>query len=248
MIDEPVLRPVDASDPLLKDVSLAQVNVLKAARIALPEWARPVIAGDVDGASAPLLFAGEVDGRRVAVLAFDLHDSDLPLQVAFPLLTANLIGWLAPGQSSGLPGRAGHLPYQVTPGEPLTLELPLDVETATVTRPDGSSVRYASQGGRLVFSDTGQLGIYQVRWGESSQATFAANLFSPQESDVKPVDQLPLLEASGAGQEEPLGQARREWWRPLAFTALALLVLEGLVYQRATLIRLLTGARQMVAR
>jgi Ca-activated chloride channel family protein len=241
VIDEPVLRPVDASDPLLKDVSLAQVNVLKATRIALPEWAHAVIAGDADGASAPLLFAGEVDGRRVAVLAFDLHDSDLPLQVAFPLLTAHLIGWLAPNQPGSVPG-------QITPGEPLTLELPLDVETATFTRPDGSNVRYASQGGRLVFSDTDQLGIYRVHWGESGQASFAASLFSPQESDVEPIGQLPVLEAGGTGQEERLGQARREWWRPLAFAALAFLVVEALVYQRATVIRLLTGARQMVAR
>jgi Ca-activated chloride channel family protein len=241
VINEPVLRPVDASDPLLKDVSLAQVNVLKAARIVLPEWARPVIAGDADGTSAPLLFAGEVDGRRVAVLAFDLHDSDLPLQVAFPLLTAHLISWLAPGQPGGAPG-------QIAPGEPLTLDLPLDVETATITRPDGSSVRYASQGGRLVFADTGQLGVYQVRWGEAGQASFAVNLFSPQESDVKPAGQLPVLEAGGTGQEESTGQARREWWRPLAFGALALLVVEALVYQRATVMRLWVGARQMVAR
>ena len=40
------------------------------------------------------------DGRRIVVLAFDLHQSDLPLQVAFPLLISNIIGYLAPGSGA----------------------------------------------------------------------------------------------------------------------------------------------------
>jgi hypothetical protein len=53
-----------------------------------------------------LIFRGEVEGRRIAVLAFDLRHSDLPLQVAFPLLWANLIDWLAPGAGSAVPAQA----------------------------------------------------------------------------------------------------------------------------------------------
>jgi Ca-activated chloride channel family protein len=238
-LDQPLPRPVDAADPLLAYVDLAEVNVLEAVRMPLPPWARAVVMGDVPGDSAPLLLAGNVDGRRVAALAFDLHRSDLPLQVAFPLLLANLTGWLAPGSGSDLP-------TQISPAAAVTLSLPPGAESATVTRPDGTTARLLPESGRVVFADTTQLGVYRVTWGGASQneergaaqASFAVNLFSPQESDVRPAQTLPLL---GLGEEEGAlrpQQARREWWRPLALVALLLLTAEWLVYQRAALARL----------
>lgn len=236
VIDEPLLRPVSASEPLLKDVNLSEVSVLRAARLALPEWGRAVVAGDAEGESAPMLLAGEADGRRVAVLAFDLQDSDLPLQVAFPLLVSNLVNWLAPGQD-------GNAPEQVLPGDAVSLNLPLEVESASVVRPDGSSARYQAEAGRLVFPDTHQLGVYRVRWGEDGERRFAVNLFSPQESRIQPAESLPLLEAAAGVEEAAQGQARREWWRPLAFAALGLLTVEYLVYQRATVAFLTAKAR-----
>jgi hypothetical protein len=195
------------------------------------------------GDTIPLLFAGEVDGRRVAVLTFDLHRSDLPLQVAFPLLLANLRNWLAPGGG-------GPLAAQVDPGAALTLSLPPGVESATVIRPDGSSARLIPEGGQVVFADTAQLGVYEVAWQAAEpvegpgpepvegpdiqQARFAVNLFSPQESNVATAESLPVLGIEET-EEERTQQARREWWRVLGFVALALLVAEWLIYQRASL-------------
>jgi len=136
-VEQPLPRIVDAADPLLAHVDLAAgMSIMEAARLSLPEWARPVLVGDVAGAPVPLLFAGETAGRRVAVLAFDLHRSDLPLQVAFPLLLANLTGWLAPG--GGV-----ELPAQVAPGAAVALSLPPEVESAVLTRPDGSTATSA---------------------------------------------------------------------------------------------------------
>jgi hypothetical protein len=242
--DQPVPRAVDAADPLVAHVSLAEVGVLAAVRMPLPPWARLVIAGDtlagpgetLPRETTPLLFAGEVDGRRVAVLTFDLHRSDLPLQVAFPLLLANLTGWLAPGRGSDLP-------VQVIPGAVVALSLPPEVESTRVTRPDGSTVRLSPEGGRVVFADTVQLGVYRVTWGEDGQANFAVSLFSPQESDVRPSEVLPVVGVGEAGEGARLQQARREWWRPLAFVALALLTVEWLIYQRSAVARVISWAR-----
>jgi hypothetical protein len=229
-LDQPAPRPVDPDDPLLAHVDLVGIGVLEAARVPLPDWARPVIAGDAAGGTAPLLFAGEVEGRRIAVLTFDLHKSDLPLQVAFPILLANLTGWLAPGSGSDLP-------TQVTPGAAAAVSLPPEVETVTLTRPDGSTVWLGPEGGRVVFADTAQLGVYRLAWGEGEGASFAVNLFAPQESDLRPAETLPLAGIEGTGEDGRPGQARREWWRPLAWIALALLTIEWLVYQRAALAR-----------
>ncbi|GAB4539308.1 MAG: BatA and WFA domain-containing protein [Anaerolineae bacterium] len=256
-LDQPLLQAVDREDDLLAHVNLAEVNVLDAAQIPLPYWARPVIvaafpadAGQVTGeeqAQAPLLFAGEVDGRRVAVLAFDLRRSDLPLHTAFPLLLANLSSWLAPGTG-------GDLPAQVHPGAAVTLSLPPGAVSARVTRPDGAVTRLLPGQGQAVFADTQQLGVYQVTWerpqaseeSEARQALFAVNLFSPQESDVRPAETLPIPGGDEARLEQRPGQVRREWWRPLTLAALLILSAEWLVYQRASLARLWASVKRRV--
>ncbi|HSJ58562.1 MAG TPA: VWA domain-containing protein [Anaerolineae bacterium] len=240
-VEQPRPRPADAGDPLLAHVDLdpEAISVLNAARIALPAWARPVIVGDPiddagDAGSVPLLFAGEVDARRVAVLAFDLHRSDLPLQVAFPLLLSNLTSWLAPGPGGGLPD-------QTVPGAPVAIPVPPEAGSVSVTRPDGSTARLIPEGRRALFADTSQLGVYQVAWQVPEgdplpNAAFVANLFAPQESDLSAAPVPVLTEETSAASSA--GTAQREWWRPLAWIAIALLLIEWLVYYRATLSRI----------
>jgi len=236
-IAEPQPRPVSADEPLLQHVSLADVGIMEAVRIPLPDWARLVVWGEIQGeseeASVPLLFVGEVDGRRVAVLTFDLLKSDLPLQVAFPLLLANLMDYLAPGTG-------GDLPAQLSPGEPLALTVPPGVEEVTVEGPDGSRVRLVPENGQAVYGETQALGVYRISWqgeeAETRQALVAVNLFNPGESAIAPRGELTLpgAETGATGSTAP-EQARREWWRLLAAIALAVLVVEWIVYHRAAL-------------
>jgi Ca-activated chloride channel family protein len=233
-------EPADAdspqNDPLLQYVDLKNVNILDAARIPLPLWARPVILAQATTPGEerdPLLFAGEVSGRRVAVLAFDLRHSDLPLQVSFPILLANLIQWLAP--TGG-----GEIPTQIAPGVALTILLPPSA-TATVTLPDGEKRNLIAQGGQALFNETGQLGLYQVDLGASGSSgaqnsvDFAVNLASPQESRLEPAQTLPVAGLTGGQGAEASQGLKREWWRLVALIALLLLVLEWLVYHRPTL-------------
>jgi Ca-activated chloride channel homolog len=231
LVEQPVPRASMLDEPLVTNLNLSQVNILDAVRLLQPDWSRLVIEGEVDGATYPLLMVGSMEGRRIAALTFDIRRSDLPLQVAFPILLANLGDWLSPG-------RSGELPDQVPPGGAVPLSLPPEVISATVFRPDQSRVNIPVEAGRGVFADTTQLGVYRVTWGSEGEASFAVNLFSPQESDIQPAPNLPILESLQEGEGERLMQARREWWRPFTFIALAFLVVEWLVYQRATLVRL----------
>jgi Ca-activated chloride channel family protein len=230
-IEQPTPRPVDPEDPLLANVNLSQVNILDAIQFTEPDWSRRIIEGDTGENTFPLLVAGTIDARRAAVLAFDIRRSDLPLQVAFPLLLANLGDWLSPG-------RSGELPSQILPGAAVSLSLPPDISTASITRPDGSKTSLSITSGRNVFAETTQLGVYQIHWGDEGEARFAVNLFSPQESDVIPAQTLPVLDGLQSTDGQLAMQARREWWRLLGFAALAFLLVEWLVYQRANLARL----------
>ena len=228
-LETPIPQPAGENDPLLAYVDLEGISILNTARIPLPDWARPVLVDETSG--APLLFVGETQGQRLAVLAFDPRHSDLPLQIAYPILIANLVDWL-------LPGRIGDIPGQIQPGEAVTFTPPPDTESLSVIRPDGSSTQLEIQEGRVTYADTAQLGVYRVTWGEDQSFSFAVNLANPQESDIQPAESLPLLEGASDGEATTTRQARREWWRPLAAIALVILVIEWLVYNRATLSKL----------
>ncbi|MCR4406472.1 MAG: VWA domain-containing protein [Anaerolineae bacterium] len=232
-IAEPQPRPVSADEPLLRHVSLADVSIMEAVRIPLPDWARLVVWGEGEENSVPLLFVGEVDRRRVAVLTFDLLKSDLPLQVAFPLLLANLMDYLAPGTG-------GDLPVQLAPGEPLALSVPPGVEEIIVEGPDGMRTRLVPEDGQAVYGNTPGLGVYRISWqgeeAETREALVAVNLFNPGESAIAPREELPLpgMEVGTTASTAP-EQARREWWRPLVAIALFVFTAEWLVYHRSAL-------------
>ena len=83
-----------------------------------------------EGRSPPL--RRRPGGLPTAVLAFEPRESDLPLQVAFPILIANLTGELLGG--SAAPTAA------VKPGDPVSLTIPAGASGLRVTAPDGSAV------------------------------------------------------------------------------------------------------------
>jgi Ca-activated chloride channel homolog len=151
-LTDPGIATLPTDDPILKFVDLSSVHIGKATKLALPGWARSVIPGPQ---GSPLLYAGELDGRRAAVMAFLPRSSDLPLQVAFPVLMSNLAGELLGGAAA--PTQA------LSPGDPITIPVPAGATTMNVTRPDGSVVELAPATGDAVsvpFSQTDLLGVY----------------------------------------------------------------------------------------
>ncbi len=239
-LDAPFLAPARADESLLRYVDLRQVQLRSAAAVPLPTWARPVVVAPgtscpLDGVDAPcpLLFAGQAEGRRIAVMAFDLRQSDLPLRPAFPVLLANLLDYFR-GPA------AGGVPATLRPGEAVTLVLPPGAENPAVTLPGGQRVPVREGADAVPFDRTELPGLYTLEYEGAAgrvRQQFAVNLFDPRESDLAPVNSLPLIGLRrGAAGETPSG--RQEWWRPLAALALAVLLLEWLVAHRSDLLRL----------
>ncbi len=208
-----------ADDPRLAHVDLSPVSILQARAVEQPSWATDLVRAQ----GGPLLLAGETGGRRVAALTFDLHQSDLPLHVAFPVLMANLVEWLTPG----LPFDAG----AIRPGDPVTL-YPGDAEQVQITQPDGGTWT-AVAGEHLVYAETNQLGLYRLALDGEPSGQFAVNLFDPAESTLTRAETITVgrTEIAPAGGQE-LGQ--RELWPWLAAGALVVLLAEWWVYHRGT--------------
>lgn len=153
-LTQPGIGSPDPDEPLLRYVDLSTVHIAEAIRMTLPDWARTVIPGP---SGSPLLYAGKRAGIPAAVLAFEPRRSDLPLQVAFPLLISNLAGELL-GGSAGPEAAVG-------PGTPVSLPLPNGASGLRISRPDGTTVDAlpATIGAATVNVDaTDQLGVYSA--------------------------------------------------------------------------------------
>ena len=288
----PGIGSLDASDPILRYVDLSTVHISEAQELELPAWARAIIPGP---GNAPLLYSGLLAGRPAAVLAFLPRKSDLPLQVAFPVLLANLAGELMGGSQT--PADA------IAPGAPVTLAIPAGATGVHVTRPDGSAddlLAPTAGAASVTFARTDLLGIYTVTPIADSNASpspsaagsgspsptpvtpspvssvdasaipsptfrpadpnaparFAVDLLDVDESNIAPGDPAKIAAlgkpaaspgasaapaASGSTAstgEAPAPKARDELWIPIVLAALAVLLVEWLVYERDTLVRL----------
>ncbi len=238
-IDFPLVRPAAVEDPILRNVRFTDVNILRAPRIVPGSWARVIV--DSDG--GPLLLAGERDGRRIVVLGFDLHLSDLPLTVAFPVLLSNMTEYLLPISN-----------VQLTTGQPIVAPIDASIDEVRIIRPDGRAVSTRDglaqmQANQAFYTDTDLPGIYTLeeRSGNTVVASrrFAVNFFAPNESRVLPQRDLTIPQISGAQSTVARERdGRQEIWRWLALAALIVLLLEWLFYQRGAIAALRQRWRQ----
>jgi hypothetical protein len=221
VFSDTALTRVARDDPRLRYVDLSDVHVLRARAVEPPEDAEVLIAAG----GGPLLFVAERPTGRLAVLTFDLHDSDLPLRVAFPLLTAQLVDWLLP-TGDGVGGDVS----SVRPGEPVPLRRHPEAARIAVTAPTGEAHVIPEDTGRPTFAATEQMGIYAVRQfdrdgAQVAASAFAVNLFDAAETDIAPratvrVGARPLEAA------EATAEGRRELWPWFVVGALLVLGVE----------------------
>ncbi len=238
-IEAPQPFVVSAEDPLTRYVDLREVAIQDATKMDLPKWGRAALVDRATG--APLLIVGEVEGRRIGILAFDIRHSDLPLRVAFPLLMANLLDALIPGGASGMA-------TNVEPGRVLTLAVSPEINVVNIRAPDGSQESLTPTQGRVVFHQTAQLGVYEIFAQDKENKSerlgrFAVNALNANESDIAPRADLKL----GGGERTTnvdLPRARNEWWTPLVWMALILLVGEWLLAYRGQVVRLVGNVRR----
>jgi hypothetical protein len=215
-----------SDSPLLQFVDWRNVHIRQAQQVEAPG-----MTALVQGEGGPLLLTGERNGRRLAVLTFDLRDSDLPLQIAFPILMANITGWLNPG-------RAFDAPTGLQPGDAVSIAPGASTTAVLVTKPDGSTWVQEIEEGDIFFTETAQPGLYQVALRDSSGSraagSFAVNLFSPAESAIRPSDSLHIGQTTVITADEEGDVGQRELWPWLAALAFLILMLEWWVHHRGT--------------
>lgn len=219
---------IKPDDPRTEFLDFKNVNIRSFQSVrGFEDWAETMIEAE----AGPLLLAGEVNNRQVAILTFALQESDLPLQIAWPVLVSNLTRWYTPP-------RALDVGDSIAPGTALPIR-PYAGDSVQVTLPNGERVTLEmGETAQVAFADTNRAGIYtvEIRDADRTLATevFAVNLFSPLESNIAPRESVLIgTVAFSDAVREDIGQ--REWWRELAVLGLIILLVEWLLYHRAAL-------------
>ncbi len=221
LIDQPLITELDPRHPALRLVNLQNITLLHAATLAVPansdwQWQSPIRSFD-----HPLMITGEHHGspRRLAALALDIGDSDLPLRIAFPLLISNTLHWLAGEESTPILSRRAGDSIPLTAGE----TIPLDPQTPWKKPATSPAVTHD------IFEPLSN-GFYQVQTPQGSH-WLAVNTFSDSESDLR----LPQVPASARPSLPGVSFARlTSWplWQYLAAAALLLFALEWWLFHR----------------
>jgi hypothetical protein len=182
----------------------------------------------------PLLFSLRRDSYRDLVMTFKLFDRDAkgevvlltnwPLRRSFPVFLRNVL--LEYGNLS-VGGRS------LQAGEPFQFRPEPGVEWTGVKPPKGPEKPFQHRGDPkdpdLVFTDTEQLGLYELV-SAGKRRSFAVNLLDPLESDIEPRGRFKV--GGDTIVAEPERRQPFDLWKWFALGALILLVLEWYVYNR----------------
>ncbi len=152
----------------IEDYSFSSLDVLG---FKTPKWAKAFFE---TGSKLSAGYLGNYNGRMVAVIGFDLHNTDFPLQTEFPIFMYNL---LRETMSARIAEKSVY-----NAGESVSIQKKGKSEKVVVTKPDGTKENYNLEGGTVVFADTIDAGLYSIK--EDDGEMYFIVPFPEEESDV----------------------------------------------------------------
>jgi hypothetical protein len=218
------MRSMQAAHPLLRFVNLDELGVARTVAYSPASDIETI----VEGSDGPLIMTASRGGGQAVIVAFNPLDSNWPFQRGFVNFMANAVEYLAAS------GREAALPT-ITPGDTQAMRLPSGTRAVTLTSPKGRPQEIAvSDPSQLAVGPLRQAGVWSVRWQESGEERtrpIAVALQDPREGRVSTVEDLELGLETVRGVQGG-DAARSALWPWLLLAAIAVLVLEWLVYLR----------------
>jgi hypothetical protein len=214
----------DHSHPIMGHLDyMEEVWLTKALALKETGGLTSVVRASSGDRPFPLVTAGLLGSKRVAVLGFDLSEfsfskaRDIPILIMF----LNILQWLDPEGTSAT---------QVETGKSLTLNLPEGIKELSLTNPKGKTVKLDPSGNTLVLKDINHVGEYLLK-GKGIERRFVANLFNREESDIRPSPHVKEEIPFEAATASPFSiKERRELGKFLLIPVLLLLLTEWVLY------------------
>lgn len=206
-LQSPRLSFIASSEPLLQNVDLSELAIAKAQMVKI-ERSHTLIGAD----ESPLIATWSDGALRRVWIGFDLHESNLALQVAFPVLGDHLLGWLTGSRKAN--GYAG---------EPIDIPPVAGADRVLIETPAGNKLEVFPG---EAFADSGESGFYSIQYfrGEQELANHTAAVsFPPREQDLRPRE---VTAPRPEGRPGFVADARRSIATTFIMACLLLLLLE----------------------
>ena len=169
-----------------------------------------VLASTEGNPPTPLILAREQEGHRLLIIGFDPHNSNFPMESAFPLLMAGGMEWMTHSVDE-------------TAESLSTGELNIPGPASRIIAPSGRDVSFARRGGELHLLAT-ETGIYRVITPNGETSVAVNNPLLPaQRMQATPQE-------SAAIEGEAFQRAGWNLWRWLLVLGMVALWLEWWLY------------------
>jgi hypothetical protein len=228
-VDVPQIIDVERGHPLMEIVEMGNVLIIEGTPLFPPAGGQTLI----DTSAGSIFAVAPREGYEDAVLGFSIIDpeskvgvgTDWPTKASFPVFVLNAVEYLG-GSRAALDAA------NVRPGQAVVWRTDSPAERIQVK--PGKAAPYEVGRGRMnTFHITGtsNVGVYEVREQEKPAGNFTVNLFDSNESDIrtKPDVEVGDTKITGKTNREP---ARRDLWKLVLLTALAILLAEWYIYNR----------------
>ena len=228
---------VNQAHPVMYDLQMSRVNILEAIAMKGPQGSTMLLQS-TEGAIMAIGARGNYEDLVIGFPLTKIDDkgvttvnTDWPRLLSFPIFIQNAV--LTLGGASQF-GRSKN--YR--PGQLVQLKPRLPYPEIEITAPSNNTTSLkASQENQFLYSDTQQCGVYSVtgKNDEDVDHLFTVNLLDRQESNLEVRDNL------GLGLEEITAQpetqvARKQLWIWLVLTALAVITVEWLIFNKRVFI------------
>jgi Ca-activated chloride channel homolog len=236
-VTNPHITEIDEGHPVMRWVTLSDVYMDKSeAFVPDPRKGESTLAFSVTN---PVIAAKRDGKRKILAIGFSLpapgRDSatDLPLRVAFPMLLVNALDWFAGDQTDLL------TTYTTGSRERVPLDGVVGATEAEVRGPDGQITHTPVIDGLATFYGA-RVGYYDLAakapdGSVLARVELAANLASPEESDIAPSHKLTLGGPGGRQLAEPeafsITHSQKLWIYLIVFAA-GLILVEWITYHR----------------
>ncbi|MEM9111641.1 MAG: VWA domain-containing protein, partial [Planctomycetota bacterium] len=210
----------DRSSELLRNVELSDIPLRRPGRLVVP------VDGTVlaIGREGPVMAEVTRDAVRHVVVGFDLYESLWPHRISFPVFIKNVLPTL------GLDGNTQEAGIGYVTGENAVIIADREIDKLTYSGPQAIAGR--ALGTTFTVDAFPRVGLYETKAEVPTRyKQLAVNLLDTDESDPRIAEVLEIG-TSGQTQAAQAVEIRKEIWPWFVWGALAVLLVEWLVYTR----------------
>ena len=195
-------------------------SCMKAKEFELPSWAYSFFETSSKNTTG---YCGYYGGRKIAVIGFDLHNTDFPLQTEFPIFMFNL---LKETMTADIFEKNVY-----NAGEMVVLNRVGDAKEIVVTDTAGKKEQYTFEEDTFIYDNTNYSGLYSVKEGKNSM--YFSVTFPERESNISEKAVVTAAKKDVQVSKHINGKvSKRTYLIPILLILTALLMAEWRVYRK----------------